>query len=180
MTIHPWHDIEIGEKAPKIINMVVEIPKDSKIKYELDKKTGLIRMDRFLYSAVHYPGDYGFIPQTLWEDNDPLDILLLTSKGLFPMTLCEVKVIGVLQMQDHHESDDKILAVHLNDPRYQEWTSIDKIPKHYLRELKHFFETYKELQGSKVEVFKIKGLTDAYKTIKKAQRLYKEKYGKKK
>ena len=177
-TGHPWHDIEIGKKAPKIVNMVVEIPKDSKIKYELDKKSGMLKMDRFLYSAVHYPGDYGFIPKTLWEDDDPLDILLLTSKGMFPLTICEVKVIGVLHMHDNTESDDKIIAVHQNDPRYLEWTNIDKIPKHYVKELKHFFETYKQLQNTDVKVFSFKGPQAAYATIKKSQELYKKKFAK--
>lgn len=129
-----------------------------------------------MYSAIHYPGDYGFIPKTLWEDNDPLDILVFTREGAQPMCLAEVKVIGIIHMNDEGESDDKILAVHEGDPRFNEWECIEIIPQHYLSELRHFFETYKELQGKKVEVFSVQGPEVAYECIKKAQRLYKEKF----
>lgn len=174
--MHPWHDIEVGLKQPKVVNMVIEIPKKSTIKYELEKKTGLLKMDRFLYSSVYYPGDYGFIPRTLWEDNDPLDIIVFTREPGFPLAICEVKVIGVLEIIDENESDDKIIAVHQTDPRFSEWNSINDMPKHYLTELKHFFETYKELQGKKVEVFKILGVDEAYKAIEKGMKLYSEKF----
>lgn len=174
-----WHDVDIGHEAPKVVNMIVEIPKDGKVKYELDKKTGLLKMDRMLYSAVHYPGNYGFIPKTLWDDKDPLDIFVFANEPIFPMTLCEVRVIGVLKMIDEDESDFKILAVHDNDPRFREWRTISSMPQHYLKEISHFFETYKELQHKKVKVFEIKGPRDAYQCIKKAQAMYEEKYGKK-
>jgi inorganic pyrophosphatase len=180
-TAHPWHDIEVGEpnNVPRIINAIIEIPKDSKIKYELDKETGLLKMDRFLYSAVHYPGDYGLVPRTLWDDNDPLDIIVLTSRPLYPMTLAKVRVIGVLRMIDNDEKDDKIIAVYNDDPRYSEYNDITDIPAHTREELKHFFETYKELQGKKVEVLEIMGKDDALKDVIRAQEMYNEKYGKK-
>lgn len=174
---HPWHGIEIGENAPNIINTIIEIPKDCRIKYELDKDSGLLKMDRVMYSAIHYPGDYGFIPQTLWEDNDPLDVLIFAREGAYPMCLAKVRVIGVLHMKDDGESDDKILAVHEGDPRFSEWKSPESIPPHYIKELRHFFETYKELQGKKVEVYNIHGPDVAYECIKKSQRLYKERFG---
>jgi inorganic pyrophosphatase len=177
--IHPWHDIEIGPKAPEIVNMIVEIPKGSKVKYELDKRTGLLRLDRVLYSAVYYPGDYGFIPRTLWEDNDPLDIFVFTNESIHPMTLCEARVIGVLHMADENESDEKIISVYANDPRFKDRRKISDIPQHYLLELKHFFETYKVLQGRKVEVFTIKGPEAAYRAIRRSQKLYREKFSKK-
>lgn len=178
MHIHPWHDVDIGEKKPKIVNAIIEIPKDSTIKYEIDKKTGLLKLDRYMYSAVHYPADYGFIPRTLWEDGDPLDIFIITHRPTFPLTLCEAKVIGVISMVDNDEKDDKILAVHAQDPRYSQWSSIEDVPQHFLRELKHFLETYKELQGRVVKVYKILGVKDAYKDIEKAEKLYAKKFGK--
>jgi len=178
-TAHPWHDIEIGDKAPEIITAVIEIPKDSRIKYELDKETGLLKMDRFLFSAVHYPGDYGLVPRTLWDDNDPLDIIILTGRPLYPLTLTKVRVIGVLRMIDGDEKDDKIIAVYNDDPRYSEYQNISDIPAHTKEELRHFFETYKELQGKKVEVLEILGKEHALKDVERAQKMYKEKYGKK-
>jgi len=177
MNIHPWHDIEIGEKKPKIVNAIIEIPKDSTIKYEIDKKTGLLKLDRYMYSAVHYPADYGFIPRTLWEDGDPLDIFIITHRPTFPLTLCEAKVIGVIRMIDNKEKDDKIIAVHAQDPRFSQWDSINDIPQHFLRELKHFLETYKELHGKVVKVFKILDAKEAYKNIEKAEKLYLKKFG---
>ena len=178
-SVNPWHDIETGEKAPEIINIVVEIPKDSKIKYELDKKTGLLKMDRFLYSAVHYPGDYGLIPRTLWDDNDPLDIIILTGRSLYPMTLAKVRVIGVLRMIDSNEKDDKIIAVYNDDPRYKEFQDIKNVPRHMIEELKHFFETYKHLQGKQCKILEVLDKNHALKDVERAMKMYEEKYEKK-
>ena len=175
----PWHDIKIGEKAPEIINVIIEIPKDSQIKYELDKETGLLKLDRFLYSAVHYPGDYGMVPQTLWDDNDPLDILILTGRPVYPMTLVKARVIGVLRMIDSDEKDDKIIAVYNDDPRFKEVLDVKHIYKHTLEELKHFFETYKHLQGKQCKVLEILGKEQALKDVKRAQEMYEKKFGKK-
>lgn len=173
---NPWHDVSVGVGAPAVVNAIVEIPKDSQLKYELDKETGLLKLDRFLYSAVHYPGDYGFIPKTLWSDGDPLDIVILTNRPVYPMTLVSAKIIGVLRMIDDDEEDDKIIAVYDCDPRFKEFQSLKDIPKHILVELKHFFETYKELQGKKVKILEILDKDDAYKAVEKAQRLYEMKF----
>jgi len=174
--MNPWHDVEINEKSPEIVNAIIEIPKDSKIKYELDKKTGLLKMDRFLYSAVHYPGDYGFIPRTLWDDNDPLDIMILTGIPIYPMTLVKVRVIGVLRMIDNKEKDDKIIAVYNDDPRFQEIQDIENVPAHTIAELKHFFETYKQLQGKECKVLEVLDKRYALEDIKKAEEMYKKEF----
>jgi len=180
MNVHPWHDVSVGKKQPKIVNAIIEIPKDSTVKYEVDKESGLLKLDRYMYSSMHYPGDYGFIPQTLWEDGDPLDVFVLTHRPSLPGILCEAKVIGVIRMVDQDEKDDKIIAVHANDPRYSQWDSIKDIPKHFLAEIKHFLETYKELEKKTVKVFKILDAEEAYKDIQKGIDLYQKKFGKKK
>ncbi|MCA9485749.1 MAG: inorganic diphosphatase [Nanoarchaeota archaeon] len=173
---NPWHDLSAGKNTPEIVNAIIEIPKDSKVKYELDKDSGMLMLDRFLYSAVHYPGDYGFIPQTLWEDGDPLDILILTGVPVYPMTLAETRVIGVLRMVDDGEKDDKILAVYKNDPRFAEMESIKDVPRHIIAELKHFFETYKQLQGKNAKILEILDKKDAFKSIELGKKLYDLKY----
>ncbi len=179
MTVNAWHEVETGKNSPKIVNAVIEIPKGSTTKYELDKKSGLLKLDRFLYSAVYYPGDYGFIPGTLWEDNDPLDIIVITNHPVFPLTLAQVRVIGVLRMVDSKEKDDKIVAVYKDDPRFEEVDDIKDLPKHTLKELKQFFETYKELQGKKCSVREILHKQVAHKDIIRAQKMYKDKYNNK-
>lgn len=178
--VNPWHDVEVGKNSPKVVNAVIEIPKDSKIKYEVDKETGLLRLDRFLYSAVHYPGDYGFVPQTLWYDGDPLDIIVLTNRPSYPLCLASARIIGVIRMVDGDDKDDKLIAVYDSDPRYTEFTSIKNIPQHLLSELKNFFETYKELEGKKCKVFEFLDKDLAYKDIFIAKEMYNKKYGKKK
>lgn len=167
-----WHDISIGSKAPKEVSMIVEIPKNSRLKYELDKNTGLLKLDRFLFSSVHYPGNYGFIPRTLWDDNDPLDIFVITHEPVLPMTLCKVKPIGVLRMIDSKEEDDKIIAVHCGDPRYSEWDQLSDVPKHMIKEIEHFFNTYKEMEKKKVKVKKLFGKKEAHEAIIKGINLY--------
>ncbi len=178
--IHPWHDIPIGKEKPKVINAIIEIPAKSTVKYELDKDTGLLKLDRHMHSAVHYPGDYGFIPQTYCDDKDPLDVVILTNQPTNPLTLCEVKLIGVMKMVDSGEQDDKLLGVHANDPRFKEWNSIKDIPQHYLKEIQHFFETYKQLKGGNVKITKILDVKDAYKILEEAEKLYQKTYGKNK
>ncbi|HLC79636.1 MAG TPA: inorganic diphosphatase [archaeon] len=174
-----WHDVAIGKKSPKIVQAIIEIPKDSKLKYELDKDTGLMRLDRPLYSAVHYPGDYGFIPQTYWDDDDPMDILVLSIFSVYPNTIVEARPIALLEMYDGKEKDDKIIAVYASDPRMNNFKSLKDLPEHILLEVKHFFETYKELQNKKVKVLSFKDVGDAYECIERGQRLYGEKFGKK-
>ena len=148
---HPWHDLSPGPRAPEEITIVIETPGASRNKYELDKKSGLFKLDRVLYSAVHYPGDYGFIPRTLFEDGDPLDVLLLIKEPTFTGCLATARPIGVLRMTDRGEPDDKILAVPFGDPYYEEFFDIADIPKHVLREVEYFFATYKTLEGKTVE-----------------------------
>ncbi len=179
-SINPWHDIDVGEDAPHVVNAIIEIPKDCQIKYEIDKDSGLLKLDRFLYSAVHYPGDYGFIPRTLWDDGDPLDIIILTQRPVYPMTLVKARVIGVLRMLDGDERDDKIIAVYDNDPRYAEYSDLKHIPAHTLKELSHFFEKYKELQGKHVKILEILNKDAALKDVEIAQKIYNDKYRKKK
>jgi inorganic pyrophosphatase len=149
--IHPWRDLPSGRHPPEEVTAVVEIPRGSRNKYELDKDSGLLRLDRVLYSAVHYPGDYGFIPRTLHEDGDPCDILVLINEPTFPGCQIDARPIGVLMMLDRGEPDDKILAVPSNDPYYGEYFDIADIPQHYLKEVEHFFHIYKDLEGRRVQ-----------------------------
>jgi len=177
MVLNVWHDISAGEDAPNKVNTIIEISKMSDVKYEIDKKTGLLKLDRFLFSAIYYPGDYGFIPQTLWEDGDPLDTITLTGRPVQAGVLAEVRPIGVLHMIDNGESDDKIVCVYVEDPRFKEFEDITDVPAHIVKELKHFFETYKELQGKKTSIPSIGGKKEAIESIQKGMRLYDEKYG---
>ncbi len=174
--MNPWHDVSIGKNTPKEVECVIEVPRGSSLKYELDKDSGLIRLDRALYSAVYYPGNYGFIPKTLWEDGDPLDILVLHSQSFFPLSIINVRPIGVMQMFDDGESDDKILAVVVNDPRFKDVFDIKDIPTHTLKEVEYFFETYKALQGRKVHVLKTRDVEFARKAIDKGIKQYNEKF----
>lgn len=177
--MNPWHDLTYGEKVPDEVEAVIEVPKDCKLKYELDKKSGMLRLDRALYSAVHYPGDYGFIPKTYWDDDDPLDILVLSNFPVYPLTIVTARPIGLIEMNDGRESDDKVLAVHSGDPRFNRFRSMADVPEHIIEEIKHFFETYKELQNKKVSVLNFADVGKARDCIKKGIRLYKEKFGKK-
>ena len=150
--MHPWHDITPGENLPSQFRAVVEIPKGSKVKYELDKTTGLLKMDRILYSAVHYPANYGFIPQTYAEDDDPLDVLVLCQESLAPMTIVNARAIGLMVMLDSGKKDHKILAVAVDDPEYDGFSEASELPPHHLMMLRRFFQDYKQLEGKTVEV----------------------------
>lgn len=178
-TTHPWHDIKPGKDVPEEVNAIIEVPKNSTLKYELDKESGLMKLDRVLYSAVHYPGDYGFIPQTYWDDNDPLDIIVLSNFPVHPKTIVHVRPIGVIHMVDNEESDDKIIAVHATDPRFDKFRDITDVPDHVIKELQHFYETYKQLQEKKVKVMAIENAATARKKILRGIELYKKKFGKK-
>ena len=146
-------DLPVGEKAPEEVSAIIEIPKGTHAKIEYDVKLEVFKLDRVLYSAVYYPTAYGFIPHTLWDDGDPLDILVLTEEPLQTGLLLQVRPVGVLVMTDEKGSDSKILSVPVFDPRYTEVNEIDAVPKHFLREAEHFFETYKELEGKSVKSF---------------------------
>ncbi len=174
---NPWHDVFIGEKSPKEINAVIEVPMGSSTKYEIDKETGMIKLDRVLYSPVHYPADYGFIPRTYWEDDDPLDIIVISNFPVMPLTLVRARPIGVLRMTDREQDDTKIIAVHSTDPRFDNLKDLKDIPEHTIKELRHFFEIYKELQGVKVKVVEFKNKGAAYKLIAQGIELYRKKFG---
>ncbi len=150
--IHPWHDVTPGEKLPTEFVAVIEIPMGSSIKYELDKETGLLRLDRILYSAVYYPANYGFIPQTLAEDDDPLDVLVLCQEPVAPLTLVKARAIGLMTMIDSGKRDHKILAVAVDDPEFNGFQEASELPPHRLAMLRRFFQDYKMLEGKAVEV----------------------------
>lgn len=149
---HAWHDVTPGERLPLEFATVIEIPRGSSVKYELDKRTGLLRLDRVLYSSVHYPANYGFIPQTYAEDDDPLDVLVLCQEAVDPLTLVDARAIGLMTMIDSGKRDHKILAVALGDPEYQEFQEASELPGHRLAMLRRFFQDYKQLEGKTVEV----------------------------
>lgn len=172
MSFNAWHDVPTGPNLPDILNAIVEIPRGSRNKYELDKETGLFRFDRLLYSAVHYPGDYGFIPRSLADDDDPLDILIITTEPTFPGCLMAVRPLGVFEMRDEKGLDEKILAVPLDDPLYSDYSSLDDVSPHFLREVEHFFEIYKELEGVRTSALGWKDLNRAREIILASVRLY--------
>ncbi|UOQ73717.1 inorganic diphosphatase [Hymenobacter cellulosilyticus] len=169
---NPWHDVERGENAPAIVNGIIEIPKGSKGKYELDKDSGMLKLDRVLFSAVHYPAAYGFIPQTYCDDKDPLDILVICSVDIVPMCLVDAKVIGVMQMIDGDEEDDKIIAVAAHDISVNHYNDIADLPPHTLLEMRRFFEDYKALEHKQVTVERFMGREDAYRIIEDSIKLY--------
>ncbi|MGA7616247.1 MAG: inorganic diphosphatase [Thermoanaerobaculia bacterium] len=170
--MHPWHDVKLGENAPNLIPVVIEVPKGSKNKYELDKPSGLLRVDRVLFSSVHYPANYGFIPQTYCEDHDPLDVLVLGQESVVPLTIMMAKPIGVMKMTDQGEADDKIIAVHANDPEYVHYDSIYQLPPHRMTELGRFFQDYKLLENKTVVIENFLDRDEALEIIRAAIRLY--------
>lgn len=176
--MNPWHDVEIGDNAPEFVNGIVEIPRGSRAKYELDKKSGMICLDRVLYSSVFYPANYGFIPQTYCDDNDPLDILVLSQVDLVPMCLAESKVIGVMRMIDGGEADDKIIAVAKEDMSVAHYNDISELPEFRLKEIQSFFEDYKKLENKEVAVDGFLGREDAIKIVEQSIVDYKTKFGK--
>ena len=177
-TLHPWHGATYGQEAPKIVNALIEIPEGSKSKYEIDKKTGLLKLDRVIYSSFHYPVNYGFIPQTLGKDGDPLDILVMCSEAIQPLCLVEAYVIGNMQMIDTGLIDDKIIAVAVHDPGVNYITSLDLVPQHIFRVLKNYFEQYKVLENKKVEINDFQEQTIAFDIINEAIEFYKETFPK--
>jgi inorganic pyrophosphatase len=171
--VHPWHDCYVDDALVKdAFPVVIEIPKGSKNKYELDKETGLLRLDRVLYSAVHYPADYGFIPRTFCDDGDPLDALVLGQEPVYPLTLVEARAIGVMRMRDEKGIDDKIVGVSVHDPAYAHILDKAQLPDHVLRELRRFFEDYKALEHKQVVVEDLLGPADAVAIIQDALELY--------
>jgi len=174
--VNPWHDFPVGAHPPEVVTAVVEIPRGSRNKYELDKASGQFRLDRVLFSAVHYPGDYGFIPRTLHEDNDPLDIIVIINEPTFPGCQIDCRPLGVLKLLDRGEPDDKIVAVPSNDPFYHEYFDIADISQHYLKEVEHFFHIYKDLEGRRVEIVGWEKSEAAMSVIQDSIDRYEEKY----
>jgi inorganic pyrophosphatase len=172
--MHAWHDVDLGESIDLHFRAVIEIPKGSKIKYELDKTTGLLYLDRVLHSAVHYPANYGFLPRTFCDDGDPLDVLVLGQEPVLPLCVLRAKAIGVLTMSDEKGQDDKIIAIHVDDPEYAHYADIAELPAHRLRELERFFLDYKVLENKTVNVEQFRGRRDAEHVIRAAVDLYRE------
>ncbi len=178
MKFNPWHDASIGEESPEVVEAIIEIPQNSKAKYEMDEETGMLRLDRVLFSSMRYPVNYGFIPQTYGEDFDPLDVVVLSQVDIRPMCLVSAKVIGVLRMIDDGEPDDKIIAVAKDDVSVNHINSVEELSDHYKAELINFFEDYKKLEKKTVEVSGIEGKETAYKIIKDSIVAYDKKFKK--
>lgn len=176
--MNPWHEVSVGKNAPEVVTAIIEIPKNNRAKYELDKETGMLKLDRVLYSSMYYPANYGFIPQTYCDDNDPLDILVLSQETLVPMCMVNAKVIGVMRMLDGGEKDDKIIAVAANDMSVKHFEDISELPKHFRKELKNFFEDYKKLENKTVVVEKFQNKELALEIINQSIIDYNEKFKK--
>lgn len=175
--MNAWHDIDSSRITPESFAVIIEIPKGSKVKYELDKQTGFLKMDRILHTSTHYPANYGFIPKTYADDYDPLDVLVLCSEKLYPMTLVKCYAIGVITMIDNGRNDEKIIAIPFEDPTYNSYTDISQLPQHIFDEMRHFFSVYKSLENKDTAVDEIKGAEDAKKIIKATIDTYRELYG---
>lgn len=173
---HPWHDLSPGTHVPQEFGAVIEIPLGSNVKYELDKASGLIRVDRLLYSAVYYPANYGFIPQTLAEDDDPLDVLVLCQEPVVPLTLMRGRAIGVMTMIDSGKRDHKVIAVALDDPEFNRYREASEIPAQRRLMIRRFFQDYKQLEGKTVEVDDIQPAAAAFPIIEDALRRYRDRY----
>lgn len=174
--VHPWHGVTPGDQHPRVVNAIIEIPQGSRCKFEIDKPSGLLKLDRVIFSSFYYPCNYGFIPQTYGDDKDPLDILVISTLPMVPLTLMEAKVIGVMQMIDGGDGDDKLIAVAANDPGVNHYNNIEELPKHFFDELRHFFEEYKKLENKSVKVEEFGDKATALKIIEEAIRSYKENF----
>lgn len=168
-----WHDLPPGpSNVPEVIYVIVEIPKRSRNKFEYDKHSGFIKLDRVLYSSLHYPGDYGFIPRTHYDDGDPLDVLVMTNEPTFPGCVIEARPLGIFRMRDRGLADDKILAVPATDPLFDNYLDLDNVPPHFLHEVAHFFSVYKDLQHIRVEPLEWEGRKAALAEIERSINLY--------
>ena len=172
--LHPWHSLDVGDNPPELLNAVIEVPANSKVKYELDKRSGLIMVDRILYGPFRYPTNYGFIPQSYCDDGDPLDILVYCQEPLVPRCLAPARVIGAMGMIDQGEGDDKIIAVLDSDPAFKGVDDVSQMPAYLLEELKEFFTVYKQLEKKEVEVKEIVGRQEALKLVTESLELYKK------
>jgi inorganic pyrophosphatase len=174
---HPWHDVPAGPNPPDVVTAVIEIPTNERNKYELDKQLGVYRLDRVLHSAVHYPGDYGFIPRTLGDDDDPLDILVLMTVPVFTGCLLDARPVGLFHLVDRGRNDEKVLAVPVSDPFADHIQSLDDIPPHALKEIEHFFQVYKDLEGVTTRTRGFEGADAARQVIVEAMAHYGKRYG---
>jgi inorganic pyrophosphatase len=172
-----WHQLEPGPDAPEIIYVIVEISKGSRNKYEYGKELGVIKLDRVLFSSLHYPGDYGLIPRTLYDDGDALDVLVMVNEPSFPGCIIEARPIGLFKMLDQGLADDKVLAVPASDPVFNDYRDIGDIPQHFLKEVAHFFEVYKDLEGKRAKPIGWEQASIAKAEIERAHELYRGKYG---
>jgi inorganic pyrophosphatase len=175
--IHPWHDLKPGDDVPEEFSAVIEIPLGANVKYELDKASGLIKVDRVLYSAVYYPANYGFIPQTLAEDGDPLDVLVLCQEPAVPLAIMHARAIGLMTMIDAGVLDHKIIAVATGDPEFNGYQEASQVPAHYRQMLRRFFQDYKQLEHKAVEVEEISSSRTAHPVIQAALERYAKKFG---
>lgn len=173
-----WHEISAGDNTPDVINVIIECPKGSKNKYEIDKETGLIKLDRAMKTSQDYPFDYGFVPQSLWDDGDALDVVLFTTNPLAPGILVEARPVGIMHMIDGGEGDDKILAVPKSDPRFDNVQDLKDLNEYSIKEIKHFFETYKSIENKSVIIDGCEGKDVAHAAVKRGLQLYAEKYAK--
>ena len=182
LNMNLWHDVSLGDKTPEEFNVIIEIPRGSNNKYEIDKETGLIALDRANYSSAPYPVDYGFAPQTLWDDGDALDVAVLTTWPLDVGVVVKVRPVAVLEMIDDGESDYKVIAVPVKDRRWEDTNDLEDINKHKIKEITHFFETYKHLKKddsvAEVEIKGIKGKSEAIEAVEKSIKMYKDKFNK--
>jgi inorganic pyrophosphatase len=179
MVQHPWHEVRTGTNPPEYLNGIIEIPRGSRAKYEIDKESGLIKLDRVIYASMYYPLNYGFIPQTLGEDHDPLDVVVLTQVSVVPRCMIPCRVIGVMRMIDRGEADDKIIAVADQDASVSHIKEINELPDFFRVELKHFFENYKTLENKKVVVDEFLGKEKAFEIVKESIDLYQKTFPKK-
>lgn len=174
---HPWHDIPLGDDESMLeFPAVIEVPRGSKNKYELDKQTGLLRVDRVLFSSVHYPANYGFIPRTLAEDDDPLDVLVLGQEPVAPLAFLYARAIGGFHMEDEKGGDEKIICVHVHDPACRDYTSLGQLPQHIMTDMMHFFESYKRLEGKKSTVGRMLTLEEAQLCIRESVARYRKEF----
>lgn len=171
---NPWHGAHFGDKAPEVVNALIEIPQGSKSKYEIDKHTGLLKLDRIIYSSFHYPINYGFIPQTLGQDGDPLDILVMCSESIHPLCIIEANVLGNMQMIDMGMIDDKIIAVASQDPSVNYIDDLKKVPEHFLTVLRNYFEQYKVLEKKEVRIHDFQPKEKAFQIINESIQRYRE------
>jgi inorganic pyrophosphatase len=179
MVQHPWHEVRIGNNPPENLNAIIEIPRGSRAKYEIDKESGLIKLDRVIYASMYYPLNYGFIPQTLGEDHDPLDIVVLTQVSVVPRCMIPSRVIGVMRMVDRGEADDKIIAVAEQDASVSHIHDVSELPEFFRIELKHFFENYKTLENKKVVVDEFLGKSAAFEIVERSIAFYNDTFRKK-